>query len=354
MLWWLSSIKLLISGGSQEGNKWLSSEIIFISHREAKHRAMFKKSDRDDARAVAIVTINMLHELPDACPNDAYWALGQLTHRRDSIMSQLVRLKNQLHELLCISYPSYKKFFTDIGRPTALYFWEQYPSPRHLKGKTVEDLRDELVPISHNRCSTKTCKNILDNVKSDKALENDYQDSRDMIIRSLVKDLRHYEEQLKEIDEEIERMYPSMGCTLTTIPGVNVITAAKIVSEIGDVRRFSSASKLAQFAAIAPLKMSSANSETTKKRKEGRRRLQATIYFLAVQMIQVSSKGVSRNPVLRTYYERKLKEGKSKKQVLICISRRLINIIYGMLKNQTEYRMPEVEYLEEDLETEGQ
>lgn len=77
-------------------------------------------------------------------------------------------------------------------------------------------------------------------------------------------------------------------------------------------------------------------------------------YFLAVQMIQVSSKGVPRNPVLRTYYERKLKEGKSKKQVLICISRRLINIIYGMLKNQTEYRMPEVEYLEEDLETEGQ
>lgn len=96
----------------------------------------------------------------------------------------------------------------------------------------------------------------LDNVRADKALENDYQDSRDMIIRSVVKDLRHYEEQLKEIDEEIERMYNSMGCTLTTIPGVNVITAAKIVSEIGDVRRFSSASKLAQFAAIAPLKMS--------------------------------------------------------------------------------------------------
>lgn len=92
-----------------------------LSHREAKHRAMFKKSDRDDARAVAIVTINMLHELPNACPNDAYWALGQLTHRRDSIMSQLVRLKNQLHELLCISYPSYKKFFTDIGRDSTLF-----------------------------------------------------------------------------------------------------------------------------------------------------------------------------------------------------------------------------------------
>lgn len=313
-----------------------------LSHRESKHRAMFKKSDRDDARAVAIVTINMFHELPDACPNDAYWSLGQLVHRRDNIMCHMTRLKNQLHELLCISYPSYKKFFTDIGRPTALYFWEQYPSPSHLKGKTVEDLREELVPISHNRCSTKTCQNILDNVKGDKALQNDYQDSRDMIIRSVVRDLRHYEEQLQEIDMEIEKMYNRMGCTLTTIPGVNIITAAKLVSEIGDVRRFPTASKLAQFAAIAPLKLSSANSETTKKRKEGNRRLQSTIYFLAVQMVQVSSKGVPRNPAFRAYYERRLAEGKPTKQILICISKRLIYIIYGMLKSQTDYRMPEV------------
>lgn len=63
-----------------------------------------------------------------------------------------------------------------------------------------------------------------------------------------------------------------MGCTLTTIPEANVITAAKVVSAIGDVRRFPSASKLAKFAAIAPLKVSSANSGTTKKRKEGNRR----------------------------------------------------------------------------------
>lgn len=148
-------------------------------------------------------------------------------------------------------------------------------------------------------------------------------------------------------------MYNSIGCTLTTIPGVNTITAAKIVSEIGDVRRFRSASKLAQFAAIAPLKVSSANNETTKKRKEGNRRLQATIYFLAIQMIQVSPKGVPRNPAFRAYYDRRLKEGKPPKQILICISRRLISIIYGMLKNQTEYRMPQLESYEVNLENVG-
>ena len=77
--------------------------------------------------------------------------------------------------------------------------------------------------------------------------------------------------------------------------------------------------------------------------KQGNRRLQATIYFLAIQMVQVSSKGTPRNPVVRAYYEKRKAEGKNSQQALICISRRLISIIYGMLKNSTEYRMPVVE-----------
>ena len=107
-----------------------------ISHRQAKHRgAMYRKSDSDDAEAIALATLNMLDKLPDACPNDTYWSLGQLVHRRDNIMKQRTRLVNQLHEQLCIAYPSYKQFFNDISRPTALYFWEHYPSRKYLKGK---------------------------------------------------------------------------------------------------------------------------------------------------------------------------------------------------------------------------
>ncbi len=48
-----------------------------ISHRQAKHRgAMYRKSDSDDAKAIALATLNMLDKLPDACPNDAYWSVG--------------------------------------------------------------------------------------------------------------------------------------------------------------------------------------------------------------------------------------------------------------------------------------
>ena len=253
-----------------------------ISHRQAKHRGvMYRKSDSDDAEAIALATLNMLDKLPDACPNDAYWSLGQLVHRRDNIMKQRTRLVNQLHE----------QFFNDISRPTALYFWEHYLSRKYLKGKSVEDLRTELVPVSHNRCSTKNCEKILDAVASDKVKNNAYQDARDMVTLSIVSDLQHYDSQLAEVDKMLEQMYKMLGCTLTTIPGVNVITAVKILAEIGDIKRFSNANKLAQFAGIAPLHLSSSGKGKDVATKQGNRRLQATIYFLAIQMVQVSSKG---------------------------------------------------------------
>lgn len=233
-------------------------------------------------------------------------------------------------------------YVISVDRFPALYFWSKYPSQKYLKGKGVEDLREELVPISHNRCSTKTCEKIIDAIKSDKVKDNEHQDARDVVTKGIVSDLQHYEKQLQEVDTELEKLYHSLGFTLTTIPGVNITTAVKMLAEIGDIKRFSNASKLAQFAGIAPINNSSGGKGTDKASKQGNRRLQATIYFLAVQMIQVSAKGKPRNPVFRAYYERRIAEGKNGQQVLICISRRLVNILYGMLKRGTEYRMPEI------------
>jgi len=84
--------------------------------------------------------------------------------------------------------------------------------------------------------------------------------------------------------------------------------------------------------------------------KQGNRKLQAIFFFLTIQMIQVSSHGTSRSPVFLEYYDRRVEEGKSKKQVLICIARRLVNIVYSMLKYKTEYREPESKKIQAELE----
>ena len=206
---------------------------------------------------------------------------------------------------------------------------------------TAEQLASELRPVSHNSCSVKRAKKILELVHTDGQTKRDHQESRDAITRSLVTDLMHYRNQLGEIEEAIESILPDFQCTLMTMPGIDMITAAKILSEIGDINRFSNANKLAKFAGIAPVNFSSAGKGKDMCPKQGNRRLQAIFYFLAIQMIQISVNGTPRNRIFREYYLKRVEEGKNKQQALICIARRLVNIVYGMLKNHTEYRNPE-------------
>ena len=207
----------------------------------------------------------------------------------------------------------------------------------------MEGLAEKLIPVSHNQFSIRKCTKILDAIKADGDTARDYQTERDEITRGLVRDVEHYVTQLEEVDKAISDFLPRFECTLNTIPGISDITMAKLLSEIGDIRRFPNADKLANFAGIAPVNFSSAGKGDDKPSKQGNRRLQGTIFFLAVQMIQLSSKGTARNPGFYAYYQKQLARGKSKPQALILISRRLINIIYGMLKNKTEYQMPEVQ-----------
>ena len=190
-------------------------------------------------------------------PEDMYWTLGQLVNRQSNLKVHHVRLKNQLHEQVCIAFPNYKQFIQDIDRTTALYFWEHYPLPRLLRGKSVKELAEELITISHNQFSIRKCQKILDAVMADGDTTRDYQSERDEITKGLVRDVRHYAAQLEEVNKAISDFLPRFECTLNTILGVNDITVAKLLSEIGDIRRFPNADKLANFAGVAPVKFSS-------------------------------------------------------------------------------------------------
>ena len=81
----------------------------------------------------------------------------------------------------------------------------------------------------------------------------------------------------------------------------------------------------------------------------GNRELYAVLYFLAIQQVHIDKKGNSRNPEMRAYFEYKISTGKTKIQALLCIMRRLIRIIYAMMKYQIKYEMPKINEKEEKV-----
>ncbi|TGU52608.1 IS110 family transposase, partial [Mesorhizobium sp. M00.F.Ca.ET.186.01.1.1] len=60
----------------------------------------------------------------------------------------------------------------------------------------------------------------------------------------------------------------------------------------------------------------------------------------AIRQLGVSRAKKPNHSVYHSYYERKLAEGKTKWQAIICVMRKLVNVIYSMMKNKTEYKMP--------------
>ncbi|WP_410985973.1 IS110 family RNA-guided transposase [Bacillus paranthracis] len=315
-----------------------------LSFLERKSHVTTQKSDSWDAECVARILINKLNQLPDAKPNDLFWSIQQLVSRRNALVKAQSALKNQLHIQLNHHYPSYKKFFSELDGKTALAFWQQYPSPSCLEGANIKQLTAFLLDVSNNTCSVKKASDILKLVKEDGQTMKEYQEMRNFLVRSIVREIEFKKKEMKYIERELKQLVNLLDYQLETMPGIELVTASALIAEIGDVRRFPNANKLARFAGIAPVYFGSGGKGKVHKSKQGNRALHALFYNLAVQQVQVAKGSkLPRNPVFHAYYQKKLKEGKTKGQALVCIMRRLVNIVYGMMKYKTAYELPVVE-----------
>lgn len=309
-----------------------------------KGTPQYQKNDEVDAFYVANALVMKYNTLPDADPQDLYWTLAQIVKQRRSLVKEQSIAKIKLNEQLKHHYPSYKKFFSKIDGKGALYFWEKYPSPRCLDGISLEELAKDLRGATRNAISTKKCRTIMEMIHSDGKTTEGFQEFRDELVRSHVRRIKYLSGEIGHLEDELEKIQAHFNHQLQTIPGISLVMASEILTEVGDINRFSSSAKLAKFAGIAPISFGSAGKANTTKNKQGNRKLNGIFFLLAMQSVQIRNKK-ARNPSFYNYYQKKISEGKCKKQAMIAVMRKLVNIVYGMLKNGSTYRMPNVELI---------
>lgn len=310
-----------------------------LSSKEADKQSIKHKSDSYDSYCIARVVLNDLDTLPDVEEeNTVYHLINQLMTRRTKLIDQSVSIKNQLHTQLAYHYHNYNKFFSVATGKTALEFWYRYPSAKALEDVTVDELGQFLRKASHQRLTEKRALFILETVKSDGDIYN-HDEIKCFLIRNYIEDILFKQKELKEIEKKLKDLIDSLDLKLDTLNGINFITTAQLVAEIGNINRFKNARKLAKYSAVAPITYSSGAKEKNFKNKQGNRKLRTIFFYLAVRQIQVNrNTNQPRNPVMYEYYHKKLHEGKTKTQALVCISRKLVNIIYNMMKYKTAYQ----------------
>ncbi|MCL2412323.1 MAG: IS110 family transposase [Treponema sp.] len=308
--------------------------------RERKNRNISEKSDSIDAECAARVLLSKFGELPEAEPDDTYWVLRSLVARRLLLVRHRSAAKNYLHSLLTHQYPNYRDYFENVDCKTSLAFLEQYPSPSTLKNTTVEELAAFLEIPSNKTVGLPKAKQILATLP-DTTVQ--FQEVRDSVVQSAVRQVQFCIKEIDQLEDSISGFLKKFDCTLTSMAGIDTVTAAQLRSCIGDIKRFPTPAKLARYAGIAPVNYGSGKRDLQFANQRGNRELNAIFFWLAVRLsMPMGGNHYITNSFFYNYYQRKISEGKTKRQALKCVERRLVNIIWTMLTNNEEYVNPPV------------
>jgi transposase len=155
--------------------------------------------------------------------------------------------------------------------------------------------------------------------------ESPAQQMRVDLILEMVDDVRRLDTQTKESHRRIRLAVKASGSSVVEVYGVGPIHAATLIGYSGDIRRFANRDAYASYNGTAPVEFSSGGRTVHRLSMRGSRRLNQTLHMAAVTQI--------RNPGTegRIYFERKVAEGKTKKEALRSLKRQISNAVYRQL-----------------------
>ena len=126
------------------------------------------------------------------------------------------------------------------------------------------------------------------------------------------------------MEARIKAAVAQSNTSLVQLFGVGPVLAATFLGEVGDDRRFPTKHHFAAHTGTAPLEASSGQVIRHRLSRAGDRKLNHALYMMAMVQVRRPSAG-------QAYYRRKLAEGKSPKEALRCLKRRLSDAVYRCL-----------------------
>ena len=161
------------------------------------------------------------------------------------------------------------------------------------------------------------------------------QTTRVRIARDELRRVRELSRSINLLERELGDLLAKLAPRLLAERGCGVLTAAKLVSEIAGIERFSSDAKLARLAGSAPIPASSERTDRHRLDRSGNRQLNCALHRLAV------SKG-RLDPETTAYLARKQAQGKSRREALRCLKRYLARRVWHLLQPTHETTTPTV------------
>lgn len=264
-------------------------------------------------------------------PEEDLLSLKTLTRFRSNIVDNIASLKTQTINILDKVFPEYKKAFSDAFGVSSKQVLLNCPTPEDILKINLTKLSNLLSKHSKGRLGKSSALNLKSLAKNSFGIKFT-NDACSFEIKQLINQIIFLENQVDELNDKIQIIYNKLDSHLLSVPGVGKILAPIILAEIGDIKTFDKPSKLTAFAGIDPTQSQSGNKLSTNEKtsKRGSPYLRHAIYNASLVAMSV-------DPELRAYYDKKISEGKHHFVAIAGISRKLLTIIYYILKENRDY-----------------
>jgi transposase len=252
-----------------------------MTSRERQSRPGQGKTDPVDAVAIARITAREAF-LPPVRPMEGLPAeLRVLMDYREQLIDERTALANRIHADLGWLRPGYQRKLPRLTQPA------------HLQAGLA-------------------------------LLEND-ESVRASVTRRRLQRMIAINAELAGLRTQIGELVTRSGTSLTGIYGIGIFVAARILAEVVDVRRYSSRHAFAAANGSAPIPASSGRTVRHRLNRGGNRQLNRALYTIAITEIRADTEG-------RAYYARKRAEGKTSREALRCLKRRLSDVVFRTLR----------------------
>jgi transposase len=292
------------------------------------------KSDAKDAFTIA-ETARLRHDLtPITEPDALVGELQVLTARREDLMGDWVRGVNRLRDLLASIFPALEAAF-DYSTRSALVLLTGFQTPDALREAGADGITEHL---RAGGAWPKGIPGMVDKALTAAAAQTIALPTETAVaplIARLAAQLLDLDREIKDLDKQITATFTEHphAASITSVNGFGPILGAQLLADTGgDLQTaFGSSARLAAYAGLAPVPRDSGRVRGNLHRpKRYHRGLRRVFYLAALSAIKPDGPS-------RAFYQRKRAEGKLHTQALIALARRLIDVIWALLRDGREF-----------------
>jgi transposase len=291
------------------------------------------KTDRVDAELIAKI-IRFGNYTETQLPSEDIIALKQLTRLRTDLTHTNSGFKRKILSLLDQIFPEYHQVFKETFKKSSRELLKTYTTPEEIAKLSAKKLTKFLETVSYRQLNKERAKAIHQAAKESIGAKLG-QDAIALSIKVLLAQVEHLEQQIENLEKEIAERFRKQNTKLTTIPGISEINGATILAEIGNFNRFigkDGAEKLTALAGVDPKVIQSGTLQGKAKMSK-----RGSPYFrYAIRMAAFVA--TQHDPMFKAILEKQKDRGKHFEVALSHVERKLVHVIYSVLKNNKNYQ----------------